>query len=221
MGGPLAVVAVIAFVASTVEATVLVIIATVASDLAGGLDGTTAVGPFDLGEISTNAMIGLGLALTGCYLLTEILSGWAIARLLSRTIHGVRTTMLERHAAAPWAAKEPLEGAALVQLATANASRGARTVTEMTGIITAGINFAVLLAAALLIDPVAAVVVAAGVGLLLVLSMPMGRRRPSPEPLHGRSQHPLRHGGGRNTRPSPARSKCSACSTRAWSPSRT
>ncbi len=174
---PLTVVALSAFVAASIEAAVLVIVAKVATDLASGLTGLGAgrgtIGPVDLSGVSSGTLLVVGFLLVGAYLITEITSGWAIARLLSRTIYGSRRTVLERHAAAPWAAKESLEGAALVQLATMNVGKGANTVTEMAGIISAGINFVILILAALVIDPIAALLVAGGVIALLVLSLPL------------------------------------------------
>lgn len=177
--GGLSIVAAAAIVAGLIEAAVLVIVARVASSLAGELarDGSgqdsATFGPVDLTTVSSSNLLWAGGGLVVLYLLTEVASGWAIARLLSRTIYGTRHHVLAAHADSPWPVKEQLDGSGLVQLATTNVSKGADTVAKMTSIVAAGFNFAVLLIAALLINPAAAVLVGAGVAALLVLSLPL------------------------------------------------
>jgi len=172
MTGSLALIGVLAVLVGTIEAAILVIVASVATSLAE-LGDTTLLSPLGLDGVSPKGLIAIGVGLIGCYAVVEALSASTAARLISRTTLAVRERVLDSHAAAAWVDKEQLEGTALVQLATMNAMLSSNMALQMASFTTSILNFAALIAAALIIDPIAAMLVVIGVGGLIAISLPL------------------------------------------------
>ncbi len=172
MTGMLAVIGLSAVAVGAIEATILVIVASIATSLAD-VGGGALLEPLGLAELRPEVLLGIGFGLVGVYALLEGLSAATSARLISRTTLAMRRRVLGAHATATWADKEELEGTALVQLATTNAMLSSNMALQMARFTTSGLNFAALIGAALLIDPVAAFVVVVGVGGLILASLPL------------------------------------------------
>ncbi len=172
MTASLVVIGLSAVAVGAIEATILVIVASIATSLAD-VGGSTLLEPLGLDELRPQVLLGIGLALVGLYTVVEALSASTSARLISRTTLAVRRRVLDGHATAAWPDKEELEGTALVQLATMNAMLSSNMALQMAKFTTSGLNFAVLIGAALLIDPLAAALVVVGVGGLILLSLPL------------------------------------------------
>lgn len=173
MTASLLVIGLAAVAVGAIEATILMIVASVATSLADvGSGGLLA--PIGLTGQPANVLIGIGFGLIVAYGMIEAVSASTAARLISRTTLAVRQRVLDTHAAAPWAIKQEMEGTALVQAATMNAMLSSNMALQMSSFVSSGLNFTALIATALLIDPVAAALVVAGVALLLVVSLPLG-----------------------------------------------
>ena len=160
--------------AGIIEATLLVIIAALATSLTSGEAGTVSLlGPLDIDLGSTQALIILGAVLLVMYPIAEAILGRHGARLFGRTTYRIRRHVLETYARSSWTAKEPLEGSGLVHLATGAAGKVGGTVNEMAAVIAAGINFAVLMITALLIHPTAAILAVAAIGVVTLVTVPL------------------------------------------------
>lgn len=161
-------------ISGLLEASLLVIVASVATTLTG-TEGAAipVIGPLSVWLETPGILVGVGFGILAAYAAIEVAVGWVGARLVARTTYEVRNTVLERYARATWASKESLEGTALVQLATSNATKVGGSINDVVGIVAAGSSFLILIAAALVVDPVAAVFVVAAVAVVMTATIPL------------------------------------------------
>ena len=172
--GGIGLVAAGSLIAGLVEAAILVLVAAVATSLAGaGTGSLNLFGPLDIDLDSTGRLLAIAFGLLAVYPLVDGLVGWTGSRLLARTTYRVRRHVLESYSNASWASKEHLEGHGLVHLATGASTKAAGTVNEMALVAAAGINFGVLVGAALLVDAVAAVLATLAVGGVMLATVPL------------------------------------------------
>ena len=164
----------LAIAASLLEASILLVIAAVATSLAfGDSMSLDSIGPLALPDATPAKLLTIALGLLVVFALLEMLVSVAGARLHSRTAYRIRHAVLEKYAQATWASKEWLEGPALIQLGAVNATRAASAVGEMTALVVAGVNFAVLVGAAFFVNPIAAFFVSIASSLVIVATLPL------------------------------------------------
>ena len=88
-------------VAGLIEAALLVIIAALATSLAGtGAESVGLLGPFDINLGSTRTLIIAGFGLLAAYPIVEAVVGRYGARIFARTTYRVRRHVLETYARA-------------------------------------------------------------------------------------------------------------------------
>lgn len=172
--GRIAVVAAGSLITGIIEASILVIVAAVATALAGNAADSIALpGPFDIQLGSTRQLLTTGFVLLAAYPLVEAVMSRFSSRLHTRTTYRIRRHVLDTYAQASWASKESLEGHGLVHLATGASTKAAGTVNAMSATAAAGFNFAALTVTAMLVDAKAAVFAVAAVGVVMLLTVPM------------------------------------------------
>ncbi|MEO7572234.1 MAG: ABC transporter ATP-binding protein [Acidimicrobiales bacterium] len=173
--GSLLIVAAASALVGVLEALLLFIVATVASSLTS-VDATGAsFGPLRVDDLSPTTLLWIGFALIPVMFLFQLVSGWAIARICTRGIHGARMQLIDAHAHATWPAKEELTGSALVQLAHSNVSKVGEALLSGGTFTAAAANFVALVVSAFAIDPAAALAILVGVGALLAMVAPLAR----------------------------------------------
>lgn len=173
--GALAGIALTSAIAGFAEAAVLVVVASVATNLGAGEDGASAMSWMDERNLTNSDLLLVGLGLVLVSLVLQLLAGWASATVYTRGIARARMSVLDAHAHATWPAKETLTTASLVQLVTLNANKVGELVQSMTLLASAGANFVALLASALLIDLRGALAISLGVAVLLAITLPLIR----------------------------------------------
>lgn len=174
IGGALAAVIGGSMISGLLEASLLVIIASVATSLAG-TEGAAIplIGPLEVWLETPGALVAVGFAILAAYAAIEVLVGIIGARLVARTTYEVRDTILGGYARATWPSKESLEGTALVQLATMNANKVSASINDVVAVLSSGSSFLILIAAALFVDPIAAVFVVVAVGVVMSATVPL------------------------------------------------
>jgi len=169
----LAAISLLAIVSGLLEGTVLMTVAWIATSLTEISDSTSVLG----GVLSfmpqqTRPLLILGFVLVSLYALNEAVAAYVNAKLHARVAYQVRHHILDLYSRGGWSAKEPLEGSALNQLATANSSKITGIVTELANMVAFAFSFSVLMTTAIVVDPLAAGLVATGVAGVLAITVP-------------------------------------------------
>ncbi len=174
MSARLALIGTTSAIGGFIEAMILVMVASVATSFtAGGSSGSLSLGPFSVLPDNPSTTLWMGFGLLLAYAANDTVTAVMSARLFSRVTRRLRRHLIESYSKAEWSAKERLEGPALVQLATVNGSKVSTAVSDLAAMVSSSLNFAVLLVTALLVDALAAGTVIVGIGVLLVVSVPL------------------------------------------------
>ena len=174
--GPLLVVAAMSILGGlTQAATLLVIVRAAAALTVETQEISGSVGPFAVSGLTSGQLIAIAFGLVGLFFVVDMAGAYAVARVTARTQRNVRMRLLRLHADADWPTKEKLEGTALVQLLTANTNQAVTFVAQTAATIAAAATFGTMAVSALVINPAAALVMCAGVGAILIASMPLTR----------------------------------------------
>lgn len=163
-----------AIIASFVEASILLVVAAVATSLGLGSDvALSAVGPFELPNATSGGLLWIAAGLVVAFGVLETIVSVISARLHSQTGYRVRREVLKRFAEASWPSKEWLEGPSLIQLCTANSTKASEAVGFMSGFLVSLANFSVLVGAAFLVDQRAALFVLLLIALTGLVTIPL------------------------------------------------
>jgi ABC-type multidrug transport system fused ATPase/permease subunit len=159
-----------------VEAAILALVAEVAAAMVSGLSSASAA----IGPASLHLGLGAALVVAGALALARLalgaLAGFFPAAVTAGTQASLRNSLYDAYSRASWEVQSREADGYLQELLTNQVSKLTLGTTNAARLLSAGLTFLALVAAAFLVSPVAAVLVLAVAAALFGLLRPLGRR---------------------------------------------
>ena len=162
------------------EAAVLVLIVDAAVSLSSHGAGLASVsaGPVHLPHVSLVVVLGAAFGLSIVRLASQLEASWVTSSLTAEVQRAVRTSAFDGYIDAEWAVQASEREGSLQQLMSIEVQRASEAILAVGTGLTAACNLIMLLISAVVISPVAAIVMLALVGGLAAVSRPVtGRAR--------------------------------------------
>ncbi len=174
--GSLAAIVLTSLVVGFSESGVLVLVAHAGVALSGGGGAANlAVGPLDAGAWSVGTVIVMALVLATVRFGAQVANVWVTTRLVTDVSGRLRRGTLADYLGSSWAVQSDERRGHLQDLMTTFVGNVATALLASAGAVSAGLTFLVMAVTALVVDPVAALVVAVTVGVLFAGLRPLSR----------------------------------------------
>jgi ABC-type multidrug transport system fused ATPase/permease subunit len=170
----------LSFIGGLSEAAVLVLIVDAAVSLSshGGGMASVSAGPLHLVHVSLGLILTAALGLSFVRLAAQLGASWFTSSLTAEVQRVVRTSAFDAYIDAAWGVQASEREGNLQQLMSIEVQRASEAILAVGTGLTAACNLVMLLISAVVISPVAAIVMLALVGGLAALSRPVtGRAR--------------------------------------------
>lgn len=131
------------------------------------------VGPLSANALSTPQLLWIATAILAGVFVFELGAAVVHARLYARAQRSTQRHLLEAYSAASFGQQQASSRGETQQLLHVHAGQAAGLVNALSGGVSALVNFGVLVGSALILSPVAAVVVLAGLGVMLLILRPL------------------------------------------------
>lgn len=174
--GSVAVIALTSLLVGFAESGVLVLVAHVGIALSGADSAADlAVGPLDAGAWAVGTLIVLALALAVVRFGAQVANVWFTTRLVTDVSRRLRRETLADFLASSWGVQSEERRGHLQDLMTSFVMNIATALISCAGAVSAALTFAVMVVTAFVVDPLAALAVAATVGVLFAGLRPLSR----------------------------------------------
>lgn len=169
-----AAISLLSIVAGFAQAAILLLVVQIATTLAGSDTTVTGeLGPLGSLSLPPGHMITLAFAITGGLLLIEILNSYLTASIATRIIHREQRDYLDLYSQVVWQVQdEEADGDLQLMLVQSTAMGGTSATQAIMGLV-AFCNFVALVAAAVIVNPLATLTVVVGMGLLSLAVRPL------------------------------------------------
>ncbi len=156
------------------QASLLVVVVRIATALTAQTEQITGrVGPLTATELTTNDLLWLGAALLGTLFVIELIASRCQARLYATAHRTTQRKLLTAYSNAHYAAQSRTDRGDTQQLLHVHAGQTASLVNAIGNGVSAAANFVILVLAALILSPIAAVAVLGGLAVMLLLLRPL------------------------------------------------
>ncbi|MDQ3350690.1 MAG: ABC transporter ATP-binding protein/permease [Actinomycetota bacterium] len=170
----LAVVSVVAFVSSVAQAgLLLIIVRTVTALTAEDESIDLSIGPLSLEGVSISQMIIAGFILLAISLAAELMTAWTLSRLQADAQRTVRRRLLAAFSAASFPSQLELSRGESTQLMLEHAGQSGMLVARAGQALSATIGFVTLVGSAVILSPIAASLVLAGIVVTIIALRPL------------------------------------------------
>lgn len=159
------------------EAAVLALVVHIAAAMSGGNGGVPIdLGVLDLGGLSVPSLITVALALAAARLVLQLVAAYVPSRIAADVQSRLRQRAFAAFSHASWPLKAQEKEGHLQSLLGGEVSRSAQSVLTLSVGLASVINFITMVAASVLLNPIAAGLVIVIAGLLFALLRPLTRR---------------------------------------------
>ena len=163
-------------VGGLVESTILALVAHVASALVEGVDIVSAnLGPLNL-DSPVSTVLAVAAFLAVVRLVVQIVIAYLPARMTADMQAHFRARLFDAYSRADWDTQAEERDGHLQELVTSQTVQATTAMLNAANMVSAGVMFLTLVAAAFTIGPVVALLVFTVVGALVLLLRPLGRR---------------------------------------------
>ena len=156
------------------QAGLVVVVVRIATALTANTEQFSGqIGPLSAENITTRDLLLIGLALLSALAATEIGGSWSQARLYSRAIRTTQRNLLTAFSGANFDSQNRTDRGDSQQLLHVHARQVGVLVNSIGNAVSAAANFCVLVVAALVLSPTAALTVLGGLAIMLIVLRPL------------------------------------------------
>ena len=156
------------------QAAILVIVVRAATAVTAGTQSISGtVGPLSASDLSVTQLIAIGFAVLVVLLLAELGTAWAQANLLTTAQNTAQTRMLANYSGASYAAQTSLSRGDNQQIVFRHTAQAAGVAKAIGSGLASVVNFVTLVGSALVLSPLAGLVVMSGLLFMLLALRPL------------------------------------------------